>query len=293
MKTILHAYHFDLSKPGQTEAYAALCASLKAMGLEKFDSLSSTNDSNAARYREDIRALDGKEVELEIEHLFQDQWNTAPRGDTSSKLGLRVFDWHEDIWPNPFIKTGQWLEQTDEMRALRATTLQCGYCGKQYPADEVPVDHFCNACLDSEYLKAEQLPLLRLFQVSTPRGLRRADLDEAERAMLLPRYREAQLRGSSDRGRARIEKAKIDIEVRYDKAVEKARIERDGHRWLLEHVPGVDSNAIYYAHTGRWGFGWRTPVGGDLLDQLLEEISEFPFPYDIKTTDRGTLSGER
>lgn len=293
MKTRIHAYHFDLSKPDQVDAYAALCSRLAGMGLSKFDTLSDTRDSVAARYREDIRTLSGQEIELDTEHLFQNQWNTAPLPGISSANGLRVFDWAEDIWPNRDIRTGQWLEQTDEMTALRAMTLACGYCGKQYAVAEAPADHFCNACLDSEYLKPEDLKLLRLFRVSTPGRVRRAELEDNEREVLLPRYRDAQLHGSSERGMARIAKAKIDVEMRYEKAVEKAAIERDGHRWLLEHVPGVDANAIYYSHTGRWGFGWREPIGGVLLSDLLDAISEFPFPYDIKTTDGRTLSGER
>lgn len=42
------------------------------------------------------------------------------------------------------------------------------------------------------------------------------------------------------------------------------------------------SNAIYYTHTQRWGFGWRKPLDAAAHSALLDVISEFPGDYDIK-----------
>ncbi len=67
----------------------------------------------------------------------------------------------------------------------------------------------------------------------------------------------------------------------FEKSVAAKKKELDGTLWLLDHrIP--DSNAIYYKHTGRWCFGWRTPYTGEARLALLESLKEFPFDYDVK-----------
>lgn len=276
MKTIIHAYSFYIDEDEGAEEYRALKAKLSEMGLKCFES-----HGGGSHY---LGGLDGQTVELETAHLFNNQWNTAPIGD--SKSGLRVFDWAQDYRPhgNGNLKRGHWLEQTAEMKAARNNTDACGYCGKQEPAGNYK---FCPHCLDSEYLKSADLHLLRMRRVSDESA--RKKLSAAESAHLIPLYRAAQTSGSTARGKARIAEARARIARDYEKTVRNAKAEHDGLLWLMDHGMPV-GNVIYYNHTGRFGFGRRAPVDAEALSALLDVISEFPFAYDIKCADGRTLS---
>lgn len=70
-----------------------------------------------------------------------------------------------------------------------------------------------------------------------------------------------------------------------------AKTERDGFLWFMNRGIRVD-NLIFYTHTGCFCFGWRSPIDAELRDALLDVISEFPFPYDLKCNDGKTLSGD-
>jgi len=126
MKTKLHYYRFNIDNELEHREYLTLCETLKGMGLKKFDSISSNQYD---WYKNTIKPLSDTEIELETDHLFDNQWNTGPV--VTSKQGLRVFDWAEPIYPNSSIKEGQWLEQTDEMResyflpAMRGEKIAC------------------------------------------------------------------------------------------------------------------------------------------------------------------------
>jgi hypothetical protein len=281
-KTTLHTYYFDVSIADGKAAWDALRAKLKT-GPHCFGPVLADNYFA-------FRDLDGQEIELETAHLFENQWNTAS--------GLRVFDWALTshiagcrVDPEnspPHIRRGHYLDQTAEMRSLRDNTSACGYCGKQEPAAKGYV--FCPHCIDSEYLKEKDLYLTRMMPVSTPN---RAQLSDAERAHLLPLYRDAQLHGTTARGKARIARLRADIARDYAKAIADANAERDGFTWLLDNGFGqlAANNVIFYDHTGRFGFGWRTPCDAATVSALLEKISEFPGSYDIKCADGRTLSG--
>lgn len=237
-----------------------------------------------------VRKIDGREVELETSFLFDNQWNTAPI-EGISKPGLRVFDWAEDYMAQGMrqsIKRGHYLDITDEMREIRRNVHKCGYCGAHEPAAKGYV--FCPHCIGSEYLEAKDLHLTRMRPVDGSFGAERAPLTEAERAHLLPLYREAQLHGHTVRDKARIAKARADVITSCNKQTRSAMAERDGMLWLMDHGVRTD-NVIFYSHTGRFGFGWRKPVDAEYLSALLDIISEFPFPYDIKCADGRTLSG--
>lgn len=284
IKTTLHAYRFDVRNPDEKAAYADLKAKLKAMGLECFET-----HGGGSHY---LPALDGIEIELETAHLFNNQWNTAPIEGVSDK-GLRVFDWAQDfessIGAPRGIKRGHWLEQTPEMQEIRRNTDTCGYCGKQEPAAKGYV--FCPHCLGSEYLKASDLHLTRMLPVDKSGvSAKRAPLTEAERDHLLPLYREAQLHGNTDRDKTRIAKRRADVESKYRQSVDNATRERAGMLWLMDRGIKTD-NAIYYSHTRKFSFGWRQPIDSEMLSDLLDVISEFPFAYEIKTADGRTLEG--
>lgn len=275
IRTIIHTYRHDLSYAAGREAYQALRAQLTAQGLRCFASL--TVDYVSGHYNlVHARNLDGQPIDLEIDHLFENQWNTAPIGDGN---GLRVFDWAEDIYDNRSIKAGHWLEQTDEMRRIRRETLKCGYCGHQFP--HIAGLTFCTDCLGSEYLKSADLALLRLLPCDTPFATVRAELTETERAELLPRYRDAQLHGNDDRSRKRIAEQRRRIAEKYQVTTAAAKAEHDGLLWLLDHGVKID-NVIYYSHTQKFAFGWRQPVDPTFKSELLDLISEFPYDYEIK-----------
>lgn len=291
MKTTLNHYRLDISKADEKAAYA----DLRENTLEKIGFRAWTmnmrsgysGDPAAWKFMDKIRASVGA-VELETEHLFDNQWN-ATATDGMSEHGLRLFNWAECEYPNRDIKEGYWLDQTDEMREILRNTHKCGYCGKQEPAPKGYV--FCPHCAGSAYLTGDQLHLTRMRPVSDTGG--RAKLSAAERAHLLPIYREAQLRGQGERSIAAAKAARAEIEKEYRAAVQKAESEYKGFSWLLDHgLQAVVDNAIYYSHTGRFGFGWRQGVSESVESALLDALSEFPLPYDIKCADGRTLSGE-
>jgi hypothetical protein len=284
MKTILHAYNLDTSKPEDAKAYAELCKRLKDWPHQ----MKSHGGGRTSYYFGIGQQLDGKTIELETAFLFNNQWNTAPF--PGSEKGWRVFDWAEDAIftdngsENLRTRRGYWLEQTAEMREIRRNTNVCGYCGKYQPAANGAV--FCDKCLDSPYLKASELHLLRMVAAdeSGKPQYHRAPLTEAESAYLLPLYREAQLHGSTERGKARIAKERADLEAEYLKTTAAAKTKRDGFLWLMDH--GINTeNCIYYNHTDRFSFGWRQPVDKEAESAILDVISEFPFAYEIKTAD--------
>lgn len=292
LKTKLHRYRFDLRTPEGRVAWINLKDQLEINGwphcMESWggkDSHYSTaiHIAQIALGNGNIETVD---VELEVEHLFANQWNTAPIGEHK---GFRVFDWALDykfgnIGGDPQVKTGYYLEQTDEMRRLRAETLHCGYCGKQVLASKQPADGFCDKCLDSEYLKESDLKLLRLRPINedTPHNSRH-ELSDEEKAELLPRYQHAQLHGVTERGKARLVRVAADIEDKYAKTIKNATVERDGNRWLLRTAPNLIGNAIYYTHTGRWSIGWNKKIDDSLLPEVKRVMRGFPFPFDIET----------
>lgn len=286
MKTIYHAYNIDTSTPDGKAEWSALETFLLAQGLREFHAIGDHCN----------RKIDGCEIELETSHLFKNQWNTAPIDGISEK-GLRVFDWARDsIWvngrENKTIKRGHYLEQTAEMREIRRNTVKCLYCGAQEAAAKGYV--FCPHCIGSEYLTEKDLKLTRMVPVC---DLHRDDiykeLTEAEAAHLLPLFKEAQIHGHTERDKKRIAKQRETLAREYEIIrIARATTERDGFLWLMDHGIKTD-NVIFYSHTGRFGFGWRKPLGETVLGDLLNLITEFPFSYDIKTADGRTLSGER
>lgn len=284
MKTTLHTYHFDLRNPEQAAAWKTLSDKLKKTHPRCMES-----HGGASHYLP-LEPHNGEKVSLETEHLFSNQWNTSS-GCLSDK-GYRVFDWALDYNPNdnPHIKRGHYLAQTPEMKEIRRNTCKCGYCGKQEPSAKGYT--FCPHCLDSKYLEETELHLLRMrpIEEDKPHSNRKA-LSKAELAHLLPLYRDAQLNGSTERGKARIAKDKEEIETDYKKAVAAATAERDAKRWIITHCPGMLQNYIYYSHTGKHAFGWRgNGLSKEQVSVLLDVISEFPFAYDIQCADGRKLT---
>lgn len=283
LKTTIHAYKFYINEPKDKAAYEALKAELKAQGLKCFESW-----GGKSHY---LPGIDGREIELEIEHLFQEQWNTAPI-DGFAEHGYRVHDWAQDYQVeqrgNKNLKQGHYLEQTAAMSEIRRNRYACGYCGKQEPAQKGYV--FCPHCLDDEYLKEDQIHLTRMQSVAAKDD--RPPLMQAESDHLLPLYRDAQLHGNTERGKARIAKQRADIEKYFTEAIAKATTKRDGLIWLMDRGIKID-NVIYYDHTNIFSFGWRSAVSEGFKSQLLDVLTEFPFSYEIKCEGGKKLEAAR
>ncbi len=265
MKTNVTQYRFDSSNPEDLEQYQALKAKLTASGHHFFNVIASGK-----------RFEYSGPLELETAPIFADQWNSASIPGYS-ETGWRVFDWYEGIYPNKKIHWGYYLDLTDEMRAVRDETYSCGYCGHQ---ELTPTREFCGCCIDSEYLEEKDLHLTRLRPVSDKGN--RAPLTEGERAELLPKFIDAKIHGATERGKARIEKKRVEILRQRDRDIKNATDEYDGFIWLMDRGLNID-NAIYYGHTGKFCFGWRTPLTGTAAEPaLLKALESFPFPYEVK-----------
>jgi hypothetical protein len=275
MKTIYHAYHFNTSKPDDARAYDELVARLTAQGLQVFSAIGKHEDYHNPK-------LNG-EIELDTAHLDANQGNTL--------AGVRVFDWAErylsrSMGMNPDIKSGHYLEQTDEMRSIRANTAACGYCGHREPVGQ---NQFCPKCIGSEYLKPTELHLLRMLPVSAGAFPKRAPLTDEEARKLTPRYEYAQGLGVAARNAEKLSKRRQDIANLVPNAhakgawlVENAEIETRAFTYLMDNGWREIENVIYYPHTGKFGFGWRDPLTDAQVSALLDIITEFPYLYEIK-----------
>lgn len=290
LTTVLHYYGLDPRSP----EYVELTAKLKGMGLQKFASLPTDHRESTFMQR-----ANGQTLTLETAHLFDNQWNAAPLpGDA---LGWRVFDWRELVYFNSGrectnFKQGYWLEQTPEMAHAREHTYACGYCGYQTHEPAGAVFHL--DCLESAYLKTADLRLLRLVPVRTyrltipeRRESLRPELTPEETAYLMPLYLAAQTKGRTAAGIKRIASRREKVISKAKEAMETATIERDGMLWLLDRGLSTE-NVIYYSHTRRFSWGWQSALDASTCSHLLDLISEFPYPYELKCADGRTLSGD-
>ncbi len=285
----VRCFTFDTDDAEQGAAYAQLAERLKTDGRGKI--------MDAFGSAEPGRPFDGQTVTLEAAHLFDNQWNTAE--------GVRLFDWAEmprfndrrTSLPMGGVplnrRTGYYLELGDDALQARRDRLACGYCGKQTLAP--PADGFCDKCLGSPHLKAEDLRLLRLRPVWVSFGTSRPPLTDAERDALLPRMAEAQTKVASAAQKAAAVKKRAEVLAKFEKTTADAKTERDSFIFLLDHGVPLD-NVIFYPHTQRFSFGWRGPLSDGAVGKLLEIISDFPGSYDIATDPAGfhqgrTLSG--
>jgi hypothetical protein len=273
MQTTLHTFKFDIREPADKLAWCELKAKLKN-GPPCHGPVFSDVYSQFTAY-------DGTVVDLQTEHLFNNQWNME-------QGNLRVFDFALESLPyNRNLRRGHYLEQTEEMREVRRNTIRCPYCGKTEPAAAGSV--FCSKCLGSPYLKLEDLlaGATRMRPIDSESGW--TALQPGERNHLLPLYKAARTAATNTQIAEFLKKTK----ERARKKIGRAYCERRGYERLIELGLGMIAmqNVIYYEHTGRFGFGWREPLSAIELSTVLDVISEFSFPYDIKTADGRTLSG--
>lgn len=272
MKAIVRCYSIDTRTESGAKAWADLCAKLEALGFHKFETLGSPDRDD---YRRKIRELDGKQVTLDIDHIFDNQWNT--------KENLRVFDWYvggEFSDPGP-LKAGYWLDHLGDVKALRATRHTCGYCGYQ---EDNPQYTFHERCLASSHIQEGDLYLLRMQPISLSA---RPKLYPEEKAYLLPK----------------LVRAKVFKDPDDTYTVKRAeRIFADERKWnammakrIREHAEGVEflaeagfnlNNFLYYNHSGVFAFGaLGAPYSEAVADALQAALEGFPAHYTIQVKD--------
>ena len=279
LKAQLHYYRYNVIVPEERRAYEEMAKKIAANEPEargKWMKCIPSFDKDK-RGREDNTT---EEVEVELEHIFDNQWNTKT---------MQVFDWYEEAIysagkENKNIKRGHWLELTPELAAVRKATWKCCYCGAQYGEHHTPkTGDFCTQCLDSKYLKKEDLRLLRLRRLSVPDHVI-TELTEEEMAFLLPLYVERQTVSRDSRAVAAREREMERIEKDYKEAIKAAETKYQGFKWL--YGKGIKlSNVIYYSHTDRFCFGWQNKVSPEVESAILKVISEFPYQYTIECAD--------
>lgn len=268
-RTKLHHYNFE---SGEHPGYKATVRAIEANADGRGHWMNSWGAPDAkGRNRGNVT----EEIEVETDCLFANQLNTAD--------GRRVFDWYEE-YRQDGRKIGHWVEITSEIAEARRLTLKCGYCGHQYGPhhDSASDNGFCMACLDSEYLKADDLHMLRLQPVCDEwtNGKERAPLTDAERELLTPIYVRRQTTGADSRAKKKRDKQRAHVLEKFAKESAAIVEERDGMLWLWDHGVSLD-NVIYYDHTRKFSFGWRSAVSAEVKSALLDLLCEFPFAYEI------------
>ena len=291
IKAELVYYRIDVSRPEGRTAYAELCETLKEIpfetwvvqgrfpngetnfGLHKF--IKSLQEKLDIRISTAEYQLHSREIHLETKHLFEDQWNTVE--------GFRLHNKALFEWPALHIKEGYYIRQNPQMIAVLQGTAKCGYCRHQAPVGE---KDFCDKCISSPYLEVSQLRLLRMEPIEAserrtgktlrvPRGAK--PLSEAELAVIMPRYVEAQTKLREQREA----KLRADVEAEFSKTIELATIKHDGMLWMLDAGISTEST-VFYPHTRTFTFGWRNPVSKEVKAELVEKLKEFPFKFEIK-----------
>ena len=290
IKAELVYYRIDVSRPEGRKAYAELCETLKEIPFETWVTqgrfpngdtnfeLQKFIDSLRKKLNIEISSADyqlySREINLNTDCLFEDQWSTAE--------GFRLHNKTEFEWPALHIKEGYYIRQNPEMIAVLQGTAKCGYCGHQAPMGE---KDFCDNCLSSPYLDVANLYLVRMEPIEKPerraegvkKASQRAPLTEAELAVIMPRYVEAQTKFQQEKEA----KLQADIEAGLDKIKQSVTTKRDGLLWLLD--AGVSTNNMtFYGHALKFIFGYRSPVSKEVRAELVEKLKEFPFKYEIK-----------
>ncbi len=274
IKTKLHSYYLDVSKKEELEKYQSIKEKLKGVEVWTIHA-PYTFDKKFDDFRKRLRAC-RENIEIETNCLFANQWNTAPIKNVSEN-GLRVHKWVEYVFPNKDIKEGYYLDFVPELTKALQDHSKCGYCGKQYYKPKIK---FCTNCLDSQYLEKKQIHLLRLQPICNDDKPRK-ELTATEAKALLPKYKKAQLEGSTVRGKKRIAEKRQSLLKDKEKAIYAANTEFDGFTWLMDN--GINTeNCIYYSHTDIFSFGWRNPLDIEIATELKTMLKGFKFSYEIK-----------
>lgn len=218
--------------------------------------------SNEIKFRNKLKLIDGKTVDVETEHLFEDQYNIE--GGTN---GLRIM--------------GKYVEYVID--DIRQTIGKCPYCGNQTPNK---IEGFCEACTDSPYLTTEHLfdgfTRIRALIGDKPNRDKLIPLTDAEKAKLLPVYIKRQTTGRDSRNAEALRKKRKSLRDDCAKTIYLARMERDGMLWFMYNNVSI-KNCIFYNHTETFSFGWREKLSNEVASKLREQTTGFPYKIEFKT----------
>ncbi len=150
----------------------------------------------------------------------------------------------------------------EALQAFRARYTVCGYCGKRHAADA----EWCDACLGSEYLKESDLHLLQCRPLGDFMPERKDPAPEWLVAAFKTRSRDAAAARMAAAYAQKVEKlerkrANLGLELRLMESLSAA-----GVAW---HI--LD-NLIYYDHTGKFCFGWKSPLTAAEAEELRFKI---------------------
>lgn len=278
IKARIFTYSFDISNKVEHEQYLRELETAKRLSgwnvPDKLHYISFCSISEMNKIKEFLDKLRSLVfIHIETEYLFNNQFNT--------KEGFRLWSWREYEYENKNIKRGYYIETPQKYLDLLNNTFVCGFCGKQYTRKEKENKDltFCDSCLDSEYLKEDELFLLRLKRINdkTPR----LSLSDCDKKVLKLAYENAQVFGNSIKGKARNKALRVKLKANLNKTIKDARTEYAGFIWCLNHNINTE-NLIYYNHTKTFCFGWKNKLDFELEQKLKEQLKNFPFNYEIK-----------
>ena len=218
------------------------------------------------KYRDMLELVQGKELEVETEYLFCDQYNTVPIEGVAEN-GMRIME-----------ESVEYV--IDDIRDFVGV---CGYCGNQ---TRDKTEGICRKCLDSAYLDENTIRkgLTRIVPVGTKRiSGQREPLSDEEWEYIRPKYIERQTQGADSRNAQKLKKQRGKIQAKYERKIDEIETEYEGMLWLMDSGINVD-NVIYYSHTGVFCFGWRQPLSQDVRSELTKQLQDcdFPFSYEFK-----------
>jgi hypothetical protein len=277
IKTDIFYYRFNISDPKERKQYKQECIKAKSLsGFKEPDTLHYINFAYSQKAKDNLREFMAKiktykTITIETKYLYNNQFNT--------KEGFRGWYWREMIYENPNIKEGYYIVNPQELKDLLNNTFSCGFCGKQYTKEQHKTLSFCNSCLDSEYLKQEELFLLRLKAISDKSE--RLPLNDCDKAVLTETYKGSQIFGNNKRGKDRLKALRDRLLKDKQKAIKDINKKYNGFIWCLDNGIKTD-NLIYYNHTDIFSFGWRDRLTFEQEQELKGLLKYFPYNYEIK-----------
>lgn len=261
IKVKLNKYHLDVTDSDDAKTYSSIQKEALGLGYKLFDFIAMGIESKLDDMPEDQT--------IETNFLFQDQYNTVE--------GFRIHDWSETIYHNKSIKKGYYLTgDIDLLKTAKDNQYACGYCGARYNGAATP--HFCNKCLDSEYLTEDNFHLLRLLPISSTED--RPQLSDIESIPIKTAF----LEGRKKFKLKQLERLKAKANKVLDDANKQcARVVYEAKAKAAFYTIGYDpSNLIYYDHTNEWCLGWRNPISEDEKSEFLEacDLAKELLPID-------------
>lgn len=230
------------------------------------------------------------EVEIDITHLFNDQYNAIEEKQHFSNW--RLHDWSESHYPNDRIKEGYYVVINERLEGIKNDTYSCGYCNAKYSKSVAAELVTCNKCMDSEHLTTDNLPLLFLIpikdkwknnnrkQFSVDGDLKEQFVKSREKLAIL--QQRAAKKRLADAG-SLAKQAAAEKAAAANKESEQLNY---FYSWLIRNEIFIEPrDIIYYNHTDSIGLYWSANKIGEEekkeLDNKIQSASE-PLKIDYR-----------